>query len=738
MSNVFPLDPRNTPPTPIPPAPFLGQGSAAPALAPEEDEDESYTVSVNEDGSVDVVVGEAEDEEDDEPGTSEFDANLVEEPKFSGAIAAVIPDLIEGIEADIRSRDAFTKDYITGLSLLGLQIDDTTESAGLSGAYLSRVRHGLLLESCLTFQARARGEILPADGPAKIRNDGDDTADRDQMASDLEEDLNHFLTTVATEYYPDTDRGLFLTAFGGSIHKKVYRCLRRKRPVSEMVELPDLIVSNDATDIDNAARVTHRIVMPRAEYREMVRAGVYADEILPEAMGDPSPTERKMGELSGIAAVTERPKDQPYTIYETYAWLDLGEGDDGPLPYKVSVEKDSKRVLECRRNWKEDDEERKARKRFVKWPFIPGPGYLDLGYLHIIGQDVKALTAIERILIDAGMFANFPGGVKLSGGKTDPNQIRPQAGEWIDIEGSVGNDDIRKMFMPLPYNGPNAELVQLWDKIEQNARRKAGAVEIETGEGRTNVPVGTIMAQIEQQQVLMTGVHKRLHQAQQEELMMMRDLFMEDPKALTRGNPRPRRTWTFDGLADLSFVPASDPNVPAQMHRVMLASAMIDVAAANPELYDQRAVHQRAWQAVHVSDIDSFLLPPAPAQEDDGSGDMVAKLAAAQLEIESLKAQAAQTTAQARMLDAQSKPQEAAVKAQSEQARTQAGVEQKAADIALDRQRLEADQTNAEADRASKEGIAAMNAETTLIVEGIRADQAAASPDPVHDDKSGP
>ena len=102
------------------------------------------------------------------------------------------------------------------LQLLG----DRSAPAGADGAPvegISRVRHPLLLEAVLRFQANARAELLPTDGPIKIRNDDNDPSlQEDQLADALERDLNHYLTAVATEYYPDTDRMLLMLGFGGT------------------------------------------------------------------------------------------------------------------------------------------------------------------------------------------------------------------------------------------------------------------------------------------------------------------------------------------------------------------------------------------------------------------------------------------------------------------------------------------------------------------------------------------
>ena len=130
-------------------------------------------------------------------------------------------------------------------------------------------------EAVLRFQANARGELLPTDGPVKIRNDATSPTPVDTaVANALEQDLNHYLTAVATEYYPDTDRMLFMVGFGGGGFKKIYKCPLRMRPVSESVDAEDLIVNQSATDLANAQRVTHRVMMRPSTVRRMQLLGV--------------------------------------------------------------------------------------------------------------------------------------------------------------------------------------------------------------------------------------------------------------------------------------------------------------------------------------------------------------------------------------------------------------------------------------------------------------------------------
>ena len=126
-------------------------------------------------------------------------------------LSRVANDLMRGIDDDLQSRNEWIEDRAQGLKLLGLKIEipglqGATDGAPVEG--MSRVRHPLLLEAVLRFQANARSEMLPTDGPVKVRVDSVmSTIDQDQLAHALETDLNHYLTAVSKEYYPDTEIG---------------------------------------------------------------------------------------------------------------------------------------------------------------------------------------------------------------------------------------------------------------------------------------------------------------------------------------------------------------------------------------------------------------------------------------------------------------------------------------------------------------------------------------------------
>lgn len=584
--------------------------------------EDGTTVTTMPDGT--VVIGDADVLGDAGEIDGDFSDNIAD--KIGGQLTAIASDLLDGIEADIRSRQAMVGAYTKGIDMLGLKIED--RSGRRQRKNVSTIRHPVLLEAVIDFQSATCAELLPASGPCKVAVAGGLTdGNEGNMARQLEADMNFYLTTTATEYYPDTDRGFFYLGYGGTLFKKIYECPLRGRPVVECVYLTDLIVSENATDLDNAIRVTHKIEMTQAQVRRMQLAKVWRDVKL---ISTPSPSldvvKQKVKTVQGLSGTTTRLRDLPYTIYECYCELipsDYGfkekdAPDDMPLPYRVTLDKDSRVVLDVRRAWKQAEEGEPSLYEknlpFVMYGLVPGLGFLCLGFLHILGNQAMALTAIWRILVDAGMFNCFPGGVKVKGTRQTTNEIQPGPGEWAEID-TGPMDDIRKALMPMPYKEPSQVFIQLSEIIAQNAQRLSGAIKMDVGEGKSNVPVGTIMAMIEQQTKNMAAVHKRLHAAQQREFIKLKELFAKNPEAIYRSNPKARK-WKAEEFKDLNLVPASDPNVPSQLHRIMLATAKVQLAKENPEIYDQVEAHMQAWQTMGV-DASEFIHQPAPQQGPD-------------------------------------------------------------------------------------------------------------------------
>src|SRR5512143_1191905 len=598
------------------------------------------------DGSVTIDLNP--EHEADGPEETDFNRNLAMDME-DGHLSSIASDVLEGIDRDEQSRKEWLDTRALGITLLGLKLEKPRTDAGTSSAPLegmSVVRHPLLLEATVSFQATARAELLPASGPVKVRNDAPapprninqqtnaarDLADslqtKDDLAQALERDMNHYLTAVATEYVPDTDRMLFYIGFGGDGFKKVYNCPLRRRPVSESIDAEDLIISNAATDLQNCGRVTHRIKMRKSTLKRMQILGVYRDVdlALPQ---NPMPTavDKKKEEVSGHRDANKRPEDADYIIYEVYCELDLDEyapdefkGKGLPLPYRVTIEKDSRQVLDIRRNWDEDDDQCLAKQFFVQFPFIRGLGFYGLGYIHLLGNTTNALTAAWRLQLDAGMFSNFPGFLfSKSAGRQNTNTFRVAPGTSVGID--VGAlDDIRKAIMPLPYKEVGPSFTAFSQHVEEVGHRLASTANIQVGEGKQDAPVGTTLALIEQASKVMDSAHKRLHAAQAEEFKLLKCRFKEDPEAFWRHNKRTTIPWKkeqfIQALNNCELVPVADPNNPTSLHRIAKAMAIKTLQQASPDLYDPTAVDMRIMRIVDIDPEGLFRAAPAPQPPD--------------------------------------------------------------------------------------------------------------------------
>lgn len=569
------------------------------------------------DGSVIIVTPIPQRENFD---NDEFGDNLADYLD-DAVLASIADEVLEGVNADIMTRADLIDQYEKGIELLGTRIEDVSSPAA-TGRSISRVGHPLLLEAMIKYHSGAEAELLPAEGPAKVQTIGLVSTEEQQLAADFETDLNYYLTEVATEFYPDTTRMIMHQGYCGNGYKKIFRCPIRKRPVSESVSLLDLIVSEEATDLQNAQRVTHQIKTPREQLRRMQIAGRYRDVDLGWSMASPPAGVAAVKQNEGISAMAARPQDVPYILWEVDVALDPGyhkivgkfeaKAPPGlPLPYKITVDRDTRNVLGVWRNWEDGDEFYRKQNMYVHYGLIPTIGFFhSWGFLQILGNHTRALRAIWRILIDAGMFSNFPGGVKIKNARTATNELAPSPGEFVDIEAPWGTD-IRQILMPMPYKTVDAVFMQLAEMIQEGAQRLGGAVMLETGEGRANVPVGTILAQIEIQTQIMAGCHKRNHRAQRDELRKIRELFVANPEDLWQLSRSPTREWRVaDEFKDLNLVPASDPNIPGQVSRIMQAWALVLVAQQNPQLYDMREVNMRVLTTIRVSDPDTLLQTP--------------------------------------------------------------------------------------------------------------------------------
>ncbi len=666
----------------------------------------------------------------------DFYSNLADDIDESD-LGQLANDLVEGIENDIRSVSEYHQDLAEGVAMLGFKLEAPRSDPANTGAPtegMSRVYHPLMAEACLRFQANARGELLPAEGPVKVEATGEDQGDAgDDLAEALESAMNRFFTVDASEYYPDTIRMLFDVGFGGSGFKKCYPCPIRRRPVSESIKAEHFVVADATRDLKTCGRKTHIIEMDETTFRRMQILGVYRDIELSDPMGvSADPVSLAKNETAGVNRAAYRPKDKPRTLYETYAELDVpgfedkdkkGESTGLRLPYRVTIDKDSKTILEIRRNWSKDDQMKLEKRVFVKYPYVNAVSFYGIGLFHILGNITRALTAGLRLSLDNGMLSNFPAGL------IDKRAARQLSNDWRLSPGQLGQVDvpagmsIRDIVQGLPYKDVSGSFLQLLEVLTQEGQRIGGTAEVNVGEGRQDAPVGTTLALLEQATKVTDAVHKGLHAAQAEEFQIMKELFEEDPEALFRHAPNEIAKWdvekTLQALKRCDIVPRADPNTPSHMHRVMKVQALVQLAQTAPAMFGQRGMQEVAKLAVRTlgfENVDKFLQPDA----NPGANNP-------QAQAEEAKAQAATTSAQAALLKAQTDAQDLAFRQKNQGAEYANQAADRNTDLQLEQMRLATEKTI----HATK-----IASDHVLGAQGIAADARKQQVDNAHDTAS--
>ena len=587
-------------------------------MAPAEETDMNATFQVEEDGGVTVNFEDEEvlmePSEEIAEWYGDLSETIDEDELFSIAI-----DTIENYQADKDSRGEWESMFERGFELLGLKLEPGSEP--FEGA--CPAVHPLLIESAVKFQSKASGELFPSSGPVKANILGKSTPEKELQANRVQNFMNYQVTEQMPEYFDEFERMLIHLPLIGSAFKKTYYDSTLKRPVSEFIPIDQFYVSYFATDLRNADRYTHVIYRSPIELEKDVRAGVYKDVELP----DPNQTNitsftEKMDTIIGISPSSD--KDPQYVLLEQHCYLDI-EGKDQSLPYIVTVEEQSRQVLSIRRNYEQNDPNMEKRSHFVHYRFVPGFGFYGLGLIHFLGNLTMSATAAMRSLIDAGQFANLPGGFKAKGLRMvgDNEPISP--GEFKEVEAT--GVDLSKAIIPLPYKEPSSTLFQMLSFVASAGQKFADSTEQVVSDAASYGPVGTTMALLEASSKFFSAIHKRLHKSQKDEFRILAKIDYDYlPDEYPYDVPYEDRSIfkkDFDGRVDI--VPVSDPNIPSNAHRMMMANMALQMAQQSPPgMFNMEALNRTILNAANMPNLEEILPPKIEPKPMDPVSDIMA------------------------------------------------------------------------------------------------------------------
>ena len=597
-------------------------------------------------GNVSVPVGDAFATEDID---IETDATLLEgeeldfladdmgeeevEMDFDGNLAEMLTDEVleeiasqefDGYENDLSSREEWDEIIKDGVDLLGFKVRNESEEIFDGSATAS---HPLLAEAVVKFQAKAYRELFPSGGPIKTQVIGTPTREMEDQATRVRNYMNYQTLHIITEYADELDRLLFYVGLYGSGFKKMYYDSFLGRPVTQFVKANDFVTNYDTVSMDTAVRYTHRMHVSAMEMQRRVVSGLYmaVDLDEPEQIENDGIKEKE-SELHGIGPSFS---SEYYEVLEIYDYLSIEDdpyGAEFDVPYIITIEKESQKVLSIRRNWDAEDQKFQREPYFVHYKLIPGLNFYGYGYIHLIGGLSKTSTGVMRQLLDAGTFASLPAGFKAHGLRVLSPDEPLSPGEWRDVNAPAA--DISKALLPLPYKEPSRTLLELLGVVKGMATEFADATDQVVADSSNYGPVGTTLALMEQSAKMYSAIHKRLHSAQTKELKMLARInsnYLTEAQSFAFGGESVTLMPGDFDLDSIDVIPVSDPNIPTEAHRISKLNTILQTAQTNPAAYNMTLIATDLFAAMGIEKPERYL----SQQQQPFSGDPITENAKA-------------------------------------------------------------------------------------------------------------
>jgi hypothetical protein len=589
---------------------------AAPLGLDEAEEEGSIEIEIENPEGVKIGIDGLEIDlmPEDDMGDVAFDDNLAEHMD-DGELEKLGSDIMGLVETDISGRKDWTEMYVKGLEVLGMKYEERTEPwNGACGVFST-----ILTEAAVRFQSETIIETFPAQGPVKTQIIGAIDRLKEEAAERVKDDMNYRLTEEMPEYRPEHERMLFNLGLIGSAFKKVYFDPSLGRQTSVFIPAEDVIIPYGSSGARTAERVTHVMRKTENDVKKLQVAGFYRDVELGEPVQTHTDVEKKKADEQGYSLND----DNRYQFCEIQIDYDLPgfEDKDGiALPYIITIDKGTNKVLSIYRNYKEEDPLKLKRDHFVQYDYVPGFGAYGFGYIHLIGGYARAGTSLIRQLIDAGTLSNLPGGLKTRGLriKGDDTPIAP--GEFRDVD--VPSGSVRDNIMALPYKEPSQVLAALLERITEEGRRLGSIADMKISDMSANSPVGTTLALLERQLKTMSAVQARVHYSMKQEFKLLKNIIRDYAPSEYEYDPQYGDKRAKQADYDLvEVIPVSDPNSSTMAQRIMQYQAVIQLASQAPQIYDLPQLHRQMIEVLGIRNADKLV----PVTEDQKPRDPISE-----------------------------------------------------------------------------------------------------------------
>lgn len=607
----FPQDPvpQQQPPSPPQPPSLMQQTSAQTAYPGVEEAGYAY------------AFGDSQDLQT--PSDPRFSHNLARYLN-ERTLSMMGYELVEMIGDDDAARDPWRRIIMEGLDYLGIGKEKPGMSRNMpkeTNFYAPTLRKNALMMTSKLHQV-----LFPPNNFVNTVINGSSTDEAEKRSERIEAYFNYYLRDVAKEYIGDKKEALYWCVLMGSVFSKAYIDPLKRRPVAPYINAEDIILSQGATSIDDAERVTHQFTLPERVLRTRERSGQYISTRLMEAE-DYSDTGIviKASSKMGFDPVISDSKNKFYSFYECMTYRDIagfehldarGNPSGRLLPYVITIERNSKKVIAIYRNWEENDPSFTPKNWITQYKLFSGFGAYGMGLFHLLLDLAKAETKTLSELLRAAELSNQPSFLQVAGSlKQESTQLNFTPGSVNRV--NVGGDsNINNAMQPLPTKEPSATLLTLNGQISQAMNDLSTAREISPENIPTNTTATTMMGILSTMHILEDSVVNGFYASFKNELSLFYDLF---------GKWLPETPYPFsipgfqyailkaDFRPDIIIQPVVDPNASSHMLQLITSEALNALAQQNPTLYDMKEINRRTLKAMRVSDIDKlFVQPPEP------------------------------------------------------------------------------------------------------------------------------
>ena len=574
-------------------------------------------------GELIVYLGEAEETPDVENG--DFYANLAEVlPEW--VMSRIASELLLKIEQDKESRKKRIDQYEEGIRRTGLG-KDAPGGAQFEGA--SRAVHPGMTEACIDYQSRIMKELWPVSGPAKAKINGVVTKEKTERAKRKVEFMNYQLTQEMKEARTVTEKTLSQVPLGGSQFIKLWQDHRLKRPRMSFVAIDKIYLPASADSYHSANRRTYGDTLTAVEIQQRVDSGMYRDCDLGKTSMSPDKdkAQKAAAKVEGKDETPPLNVDDEREIYETMTLLEVSDDmadvlsheNPGELyPYLITIDVQTKEVMGFYRDWEQEDDAREPIEHLFEFPFITWDGAYAIGLPHIAGSLSGAATGALRALLDSAHIANTQGGLILKGSGTGGQTKTAQFGEYVEVDGGLETDDIRKKVMAFETKQPSPVLFQLLGFLVEAQKSVVRTSMDESAiDTNANTPVGTQLSRVEEGLVVFSAIHGRAHAAFDRLLAGLHRLnrlyLPETIRVDAAGKEIFVRRKDFEGPPDVQ--PVSDPTIYSDQQRMAQINAIQQRSMMVPNLYVARKVEERFLQLMKVAEYEELLTAqPVPTE----------------------------------------------------------------------------------------------------------------------------